>query len=134
MIFRETNFPFISKTSSGYTTPPDTIFPDAILLYFLQDTPAAPDMIGPLEVREEQAAHDQDNIVPDSHCQDNEILEADNSIREDTSRADNSPTTTSAEKNDNIPSTTALIVDDIPSAPTMAPIETEVRKSIRQGK
>lgn len=88
-------------------------------------------MAGPLEVWEEEVG--QDNVVPDSHCQDNEIPEADNSTLKDIFREDDSPTDTSAEENNNIPSA-APIEDGIPSAPTIMHAETKARKSIIQGK
>ncbi|XP_070039174.1 uncharacterized protein [Nicotiana tomentosiformis] len=107
VVFRETEFPFRSQISSGYTIPPDTIFPNALLLYPLQDITVAADMAGPLE--------------------------ADNSTLKDIFREDDSPTDTSAEENNNIPSA-APIEDGIPSAPTIMHAETKARKSIIQGK
>ncbi|OIT28599.1 hypothetical protein A4A49_35381 [Nicotiana attenuata] len=100
-------------------------------------------MDSPSEVREDEATCAQDNIVPDSQCQDNETHEVENSIPEDTnatkdnediSEAENTPPNTSAEKNDHIPLAVDPIVDNIPSAPTNVSTETKAQKSIRKGK
>ncbi|XP_070017420.1 uncharacterized protein [Nicotiana sylvestris] len=126
-----------TQVSSGCTTPPDTIFLDAILLHPLQDTTAASDIDGPSEVREEEATcvqdsivpdsevreeeatYVQDSIVPDSQCQDNETPEVETSIPED-----------DTENNEDI-----FAADNTPSAPTNVPTETEnFREAVKDPK
>ncbi|XP_075092259.1 uncharacterized protein LOC142172522 [Nicotiana tabacum] len=106
-----------TQVSSGCTTPPDTIFMDAILLHPLQDTTAASDIDGPSEVREEEATYVQDSIVPDS--EDNETPEVETSIPED-----------DTENNEDISA-----ADNTPSAPTNVPTETEnFREAVKDPK